>query len=80
MSMTLRHFLGIILNNVLTDLKQLWFRYVYYLFVSVALICFVFYLRKIILWYICILHCLVPLIVLFKPCLFQFKHKKNLPN
>ena len=36
---------------------SLWFRQVYYLFVSVALICFVLYLRKIFLSKICILHC-----------------------
>ena len=34
---------------------------VYYLFVSVALSCFVLYLTKIILLKICILHCLVLL-------------------
>ena len=49
-----------------------------YLFVSVAFICFVLYLRKIILSKICILHCLVPLnIVLFKPCLFPITTEKN---
>ena len=42
------------------------------LHIIVALICFVLYLRKIILSKMCILHCLVPLnSVLFKPCLLQ---------
>ena len=43
-----------------------------YLFVSVALICFVLYLRKIVLSNICILYCLVPLnsILLFFYSLF----------
>ena len=45
---------------------------VYYLFVSVALICFLIYLRKIILSKICILHCLVTInSVRFKPSLFR---------
>ena len=49
------------------------FTYVYYLFVSVALICFVVFLRKIFLSKMCILHCRVPLnSVLFKPCSFRF--------
>ena len=44
---------------------------VFYVFVSVALICFVLYLRKIFLSKICLLHCLVLLnSVLFKRCLF----------
>ena len=42
------------------------------LFVSVALICFVLYFRKIFLSKIYILYCLVPLYsVIFKPCLFR---------
>ena len=42
------------------------------LFVSVALISFVLYLRKIPLEEICILYCLVPLnSILFKPCLLM---------
>ena len=42
------------------------------LFVSVALICFVLYFRKIFLSKMYILYCLVPLYsVLFKPCLFR---------
>ena len=46
---------------------------VYYLFVSVALICFVLYLTRIILSKICISNCFVLLnSVLFKPCLFRF--------
>ena len=46
---------------------------VYYLLVSVALICFVLYLRKILSLKMCILYCLVPLnSILFKPCLFRF--------
>ena len=41
-------------------------------FVSVALICSVLYLTKIVLSKMCTLHCLVPLnSVLFKPCLFR---------
>ena len=44
-----------------------------YLFVSVALICFVLNLTKIILLNICILHCLVLLnSILFKSCLFRY--------
>ena len=44
----------------------------FHLFVSLALICFVLYLRKIILSKICILYCLVPLnSINFKHCLIQ---------
>ena len=48
---------------------------VFYLFVSVALICFVLYLGNIVLSKMCILYCLVSLnSVIFKPC-FDFKPK-----
>ena len=48
-------------EKVLGIKLSLWFRQVYYLFVCVALICFVLYLTKIFLSKMCILHCLVPL-------------------
>ena len=61
------------INLTFSEHANLFLTVIYYLFVSVALICFVLYLTEIFLSKICILHCLVLLnIVVFKPCSFRF--------
>ena len=75
-SITSLSFYVIIYNCIKLHLRL---SYVYYLFVSVALICFVLYLTKIILSKIWLLHCLVLLnSILFKPCLFQCNYHSNI--
>ena len=61
------------LQKQYTYLKVIYLSQPYYLFVSVALICFVLYLTKIFLSKMCILHCLLLFTIIFKPCLFRNK-------